>query len=175
VCRLEEPITDSKGTYIGKKKRLTAEFIRGGCPQWAIQEALKRFEFRGRNPDIPIEMMIGVFDSAWARDQFHWSDEEHDAVVRHLRTNSQYWFIAEQPKIGAPFPSLDKLKPHGRRTAQLSAEQIIDVTEKGGFSLEDVIRYVTQESWDPKVVEILQAALVEQQKTEEDAEELVEA
>jgi hypothetical protein len=118
-------------------------------------------------------MMIGVFDSAWARDHYHWSEEEHDAVVKHLRSDSPYWFIAEQPKVEAPFPSLDKLKPHGRRTAQLSAEQIIDVTEKGGFSLEDVLTYIRQEDWDPKVVEIVQAALVEEQK--EDVEELVEA
>ena len=168
VCRLEEPITDTHGTFIGKKKRLVAQFTRGGAPAWVIEEAVKRFSFKGRAEGEPIAMMIGVFDSAQTAKQFRWSDDEHDAVVRHLReTANPYWFIAEEPRVDAPWPTYDKLVAQGQRTAEKVAEKNLEIAESTGIDVEALVAYERQNRNDPRILAAYEAAVRAEPAVEE--------
>ena len=172
VCRLEEPITDTTGTFVGKRKRLVAQFARGGAPAWVIEEAQKRFDFRGRAHDEPIQMMIGVFDSAETASRYKWTEDEHDAVVRHLRdTVNPYWFVAEQPRLEAPWPTYDSLVIQGQRTWEKVAAKNIETAEATGIALEQVLAYERQNRNDTRIVQAYESHL----ETAEEGVELVEA
>ena len=175
VCRLEEPITDTTGTYVGKRKRLVAQFQRGGAPDWVVGEAEKRFDFKGRGDGEPTQMMIGVFDSAQTAAAYKWSEEEHDVVVRHLRdTQNPYWFVAEQPKVPAPWPTYDNLVVQGQRTWEKVAAKNIETASDTGISLESLVAYEKQNRNDERILAAYEQAV---RAAEEaiPAEELVEA
>lgn len=173
VCRLEEPITDTKGTFVGKRKRLVAQFTRGGAPAWILEEASKRFDFRGRADGEPIAMMVGVFDSAQMAKQYRWSEDEHDAVVRHLRdTANPYWFIAEEPRVPAPWPTYDKLQIAGTRTWEKVAARNLETAEETGIPVDSLVAYERQNRNDPRILEVYAAAVAGAPAEEE---ELVEA
>ena len=174
VCRLEEPVTDTQGTFVGKKKRLVAQFTRGGAPAWIIEEASKRFDFKGRGDGEPISLMIGVFDSAQTAKQYRWSEEEHDAVVRHLRdTPNPYWFIAEEPRVDAPWPTYDKLSIQGNRSWEKVAARNLETAEETGIPVESLIAYERQNRNDTRILEAYGSAVAEGAPVE--IEELVEA
>lgn len=174
VCRLEETKTDTTGAVVGKKKRLVAQFQRGGAPTWVIEEAQKRFTFKGRAEGEPLAMMIGVFDSAETAQRYKWSEDEHDAVVRHLRdTANPYWFVAEEPRAPAPWPSYDEVTIQGSRTWEKVAAQHLATAAATGFPLQALIVYERQNRNDDRVL----AAYERAERTGgqvELAEELVE-
>lgn len=175
VCRLEDPgLFDAQGRPVSPKKRkLVAQFVRGGAPAWAVEAAKERFNFRGRGDNEPIEMMIGVFDSAQAAKAHKWTEEEHDAVVVDLRdTQNPYWFIAEQPKVPPPWPTYDKLVAQGQRTWDKVAAQNIETAETTGISIADMIAYERQNRNDERIIGAYEAAIVVEEIPEED---LVEA
>lgn len=175
VCRLEEALTDTQGTFVGKRKRLVAQFTRGGAPAWVVDEASKRFDFKGRAQDEPIAMMIGVFDSAETARRYKWTDDEHDAVVCHLRdTPNPYWFIAEQPRVAPPWPTYEALAIQGQRTWEKVAAQNLATAEATGIPLDDLIAYERQNRNDDRILAAYEAALAAQQEDAE-LEDLVEA
>lgn len=177
VCKLEDPaLHDTAGRVVKRAERkLVAQFQRGGAPDWVVAEAQKRFDFKGRGDGEPLAMLIGVFDSALARDAHKWSEDEHDTVVRHLRdTVNPYWFVAEQPKLPAPWPTYDKLTVQGQRTAEKVAAKNVETALEIGVSLADMIAYERQNRNDAKVIAAYEQAL-EDQRAGEPAEELVEA
>ena len=177
VCRLEDPgLFDAQGRTVSPKKRkLVAQFTRGGAPDWVLQAAQERFDFRGRGADEPISLMVGVFDSAAAAKAHKWSEEEHDAVVRELRdTANPYWIIVEQPKVPAPWKSYDKLTVQGQRTSEKVAAKNLELAAETGATVEDMIAYERQNRNDAKILALYEQAL-EEQRAGEPAEELVEA
>lgn len=177
VCRVEEPaLHDTSGRVVKPKvRKLVAQFQRGGAPDWVIEQASQRFDFKGRGDGEPLAMLIGVFDSALARDAHKWTEEEHDAVVREIRdTQNPYWFVAEQPKLPAPWPTYDRVTVQGRRTSEQVAEKNIATATDIGVSLDDLIAYERQNRNDAKVIAAYEQAL-EEQRANEPAEELVEA
>lgn len=162
VCKIEVPaLHDTAGRQVAKgERKLVAQFVRGGAPDWVIEEAQKRFDFKGRGDGEPVSMLIGVFDSALAKAQQRWTDDEHDAVVRHLRgTQNPYWFIAEEPRVGAPWPTYDKLTVQGRRTSEQVAEKNVETATEIGVPLESLVAYERQNRNDAKVVAAYEAAI----------------
>lgn len=177
VCRLEDPgLFDAQGRTVSPKKRkLVAQFTRGGAPDWVLQAAQERFDFRGRGDGEPISMMVGVFDSAAAAKAHKWTEEEHDAVVRELRdTSNPYWVIVEQPKVPAPWPTYDKLSVQGQRTSEKVAAKNLELAAEIGVSVADMVAYERQNRNDAKIIALYEQALEEQQAAQPD-EELVEA
>lgn len=177
VCRLEDPgLFDPQGRRVSPRQRkLVAQFVRGGAPPWIVEQARERFDFRGRGDGEPIEMMIGVFDSAMAAKQHRWSEDEHDAVVREIRdTVNPYWFIAEQPQVPAPWPTYDALTVQGRRTAEAVAAENVETAAKIGVPLGDLVAYEAQNRNDERILAAYRAAL-EVVAASEPAEELIEA
>ena len=165
---------DTQGRLVSPKKRkLVAQFVRGGAPAWAVEAAKERFDFRGRGEGEPIEMMIGVFDSAQAARAHKWTEEEHDAVVVELRdTPNPYWFIAEQPKVPAPWPTYDKLQIQGTRTWEKVAARNLETAEETGIPVDSLIAYERQNRNDARILAAYEAAIVVEVVT---AEDLVEA
>ena len=175
VCRLEEPITDTHGTFVGKKKRLVAQFTRGGAPAWILEEASKRFDFKGRGDGEPIALMIGVFDSAEMASRYKWTEDEHDAVVRHLRdTPNPYWFIAEEPRVDAPWPTYDRLQIAGTRTWEKVAARNLETAEETGIPVDSLIAYERQNRNDERILQAYEE-VARRLEEERPAEELVEA
>lgn len=175
VCKLEEPaLHDTAGRVVKKSERkLVAQFTRGGAPDWVIDEATKRFDFRGRGDGEPLAMLIGVFDSDLARRVHKWTDEEHDTVVRHLQTQNPYWFIAEQPKVEAPWATYDKLTVQGQRTPEKVAAKNLELAAETGTPVELLIAYERQNRNDERILAAYQDAAAAESVSEPG--ELVEA
>lgn len=177
VCKLEEPaLHDTSGRVVKRaERRLVAQFVRGGASDWVLRAATERFNFTGRGDGEPLSMMVGVFDSGLAKSQQRWTDDEHDQVVRFLREETNpLWFIVEEPKLEAPWPTYDKLTVQGRRTSEQVAEKNIQTAVEIGVALEDLVAYERQNRNDAKVIAAYERALEEQRAGEPD-EELVEA
>jgi len=132
----------------------------GGAPDWVVGEAEKRFDFKGRGDGEPTQMMIGVFDSAQTAAAYKWSEEEHDAVVRHLRdTPNPYWFVAEQPKVPAPWPTYDNLVVQGQRTWEKVAAKNLETAADTGIPLESLVAYEKQNRNDDRILAAYDAAI----------------
>lgn len=175
TCKVENPaLHDTSGRVVKEKeRRLVAQFVRGGAPDWVIEEATKRFKFGGRGDGESPAMMIGVFDSEIAARQNVWSEEETDSVIRHLRdTQNPKWFIAEQPKVAAPWSSYDALVVQGQRTAEKVAARNVELAAETGTPVELLIAYERQNRNDQR---ILAAYLEAQAGTVNEPGELVEA
>lgn len=178
TCRPEaDALHDTAGRMVApKQRRLVAQFVRGGAPQWVIEKAQERFEFRGRGDGEPVEMLIGVFDSELATAQHRWTEDERDTVIRHLRdTQNPYWFIAEEPRVEAPWPSYDKLVAQGQRTADKVAARNLELAAETGKPVELLIAYERQNRNDQRILAAYQAALEEQAEAAPEPGELVEA
>lgn len=162
VCKIEVPaLHDTSGRVVAQgERKLVAQFVRGGAPDWVIAKAQQRFDFKGRGDGEPVSMLVGVFDSALAKAQQRWTDDEHDAVVRHLRSvQNPYWFIAEEPRVPAPWPTYDRLTVQGRRTAEQVAEKNVETATEIGVPLESLVAYERQNRNDAKVVAAYEAAI----------------
>jgi len=154
-----EPILDSKGQYIGKTQPLVAQFIKGGAAGWAIEEAEKVFNFSGRSHDEPVSMMVGVFDSAVAKEANNWSDDQHDRVVAHFKKGNPYWRVVEAPKPEAPWPNYDELGPQGKRTTEIVAEKNLATAGEIGVSVNALIDYERATRNDAKIIAAYEAAI----------------
>lgn len=168
LCRPEEPILDTKGVMIGKKRRLYASFTRGAAPGWALDEAIRRFKFNTKPDEIPHAAVVGTFDSALARELNGWTDEEHDAVVRGLRAaDGGDFIIVEPPKTPAPWASYDELTIQGKRTWEMVAEKNVQIALDTGVPLENVILYEQQNRNDPRLLEHYRSVQREQEASQE--------
>lgn len=177
VIRLEVPaLVDTSGRMVkAAERKIVAQFVRGAAPDWIVEQARSRFDFRGRGDGEPIQMLIGVFDSKIAAAVHKWSEEEHDAVVRDLRdTANPYWFIAEQPKVEAPWPTYDALVVQGQRTAEKVAEKNLELAASTGIGVDVLVAYEEQNRADERIIAAYRAAL-EAVAAAEPAEELIEA
>lgn len=177
LCRSEDPgLFDTQGRQVSQKQRkMVAQFWRGGAPDWVIEEAQKRFKFQGRGDGEPIAMLIGVFDSAVAAKAHRWTEEEHDAVVCHLRDNENpKWIVVEQPKVPAPWPTYDRLVVQGQRTWEKVAAQNLETAEATGIPLESLVAYERQNRCDERILAAYEQAVREAEEALP-ADELVEA
>jgi hypothetical protein len=144
TVRTKKPIFSQKtGEQIGTTKKIGAQFQPGGAlPPWAKEQALARLSWRGLPQEIQPGEQIAWFDS----DQYAYdnklTDDEKQMVEDVLdRGQGEDFIRVEQPKIEAPWKSYDELTVHGRRTAAIVAEKIVELVQATGTDPEHVIRY----------------------------------
>lgn len=157
----------------------TAEFNPGDTTDWERDLARKHFKFRniklnqdGSEVD-PINR-VSSFDTASIKDPSLRKKVE-DAMLANADFGQQEGFLlAEKPKLAAPWPSYDELKPHGQLTAEKVAKRNLETAAATGTPLDQVIAYERQERNNEKVLAVYEEALAEQNRPEPD-EILVEA
>ena len=161
---------DDRGNLTREKIRgLTAEFTRGGCPEWAKPIVFSTFEFRGIPDGVSREYRLGTFDSFQAQQDMRWSDEERELVERELVRIAQItrdFIIVQKPRVAAPWPTYDDLQVVGRRTAAIVAEKVVDVIRATGVNPDSVVQYELENANRPEVVAAVRAFKVEGQASE---------
>lgn len=175
----DEAIYTPKGDVAGTKPRLFAQFSRGACPDWALDEVSKRLTFRGHPDELPLTARMGVFDSDLAAKERGWSDEDKKVLEDWLdsRQGATNGFIRiELPRVDAPWPKITELTVHGRRTPDLVAEKMVETAQDIGVELDVLLRFVKQElgnhGWDDRLLVEIDNRIP---RVVEATEELVEA
>ena len=169
----------ASGEVMGKQKRLFVQARRGEAPGWAVEEALRTFEFRSLpERGVTVRQWMGWLDTIAEQKRMDWTDEERQLVESEL--DRRFRHVLKQvfpPKLPMPWPDIEKLRPVGRRTPEISASRLAEVAEATGFALADVLAYIRQEGWPEEVSRLLAADVQETTETEEErpAEAVVEA
>jgi hypothetical protein len=166
------PVFSQKtGEKIATTRQIRAQFAPGGAlPVWAKEQALARLSWRGLPPEIQPGEQIAWFDSDQYAYENDLSAEEKQLLEDVLERQQGEDFVrVEQPKIEAPWKSYAELTVHGRRTAAIVAEKIVELVQATGTDPEHVIRY-ERENRRPGSDEIVAAMeALKAQPQEEDA------
>lgn len=176
--RAEEiKFSPATGEPAGKKRRLVAQFRRGEAPGYAVELAQREFPL-ARMPaaGVTVQQWLSFFDSVAEQDRHGWTDEEREFVERKLDTTFAYLCRrVEEPRLAAPWPDIEKLRPVGRRTPVLSAEKLVEVASLTGIGLDAVAAYLRQEGWPAEVIEVVEAKALEDRPAADEPVALVEA
>lgn len=162
---------DTRGQMVQtRKRRVFAKFQRGGLPPWALDEALKKFEFRSKPPEQPVEGWASFYDSEADQIRWGWDDEERAAIETALQ-NTNGVYLIERPRLPLPYPKFNQhRKTAGKRTLEHVIKDLQATYETAGFDVGLAIAYERENLNDPAVVAALEA-LVETEPV--DAEEQV--
>lgn len=173
VVRLAGPaLHDTHGRMITHPQRaLYAKFERGAAPAWAIDVALQHFEFRKKPQDISVNRWVAYYDSIEDQVRRGWTDEERKAIEDKL-VNHHDSILVETPRMEKPWPLIEDLRPHGRRTPELSADKLYETAITIGVDAATVAAYLRQEEWDQRVIDAFVAKIEAPAVSDE---ELVEA
>lgn len=177
VVRNPKTVITAAGEPVQTITRLTAQFQRGNAGDEYTQQAFERLDFGAVPEGLPVGRKTGVFDSALAQIDYGWTDEERKIVedaLDRMQGNEAGFIRVEQRKIEAPWPAIEKLRPHGRRTNEIAAEKIIDAAHTFGADLDEVADYLRQEDWPKPVVDAVREHAA-RDAVDEAVEELVEA
>lgn len=138
------------------EKTLEAQFLPEAVTDHDKQVGLSSFGWKGLPEDrdtggevSPIRN-LSLFDSERARIDNHWTDEEHDIVVKALRESTMLgveFIECELPKPKAPWAGYDKLEsPDQIAEIALATETPIDTVlayERAHLNREDVIEVLS--------------------------------
>lgn len=182
TVRKEEKVYTPKGDLAAVKPRIVVQFQRGGVPAWAEQTVLERLEWRGQDDSFERSTRTGVFDSVEAQRINGWTDDDRVAVEAFLDSHmpGNNFIRVEPPRLEAPWPSITNLTVHGRRTAEVVADKMLDTAREIGFDLNQLALYVAQETgsvqgWDAKLLALVREKIAVLESVPEPDEELVEA
>lgn len=150
----------------------------GDVTEWENLQALKHFEssFRGLGYDENPSHRLSTFDSLWAQEVNGWTDEEREIVEARVRSgpgNGVDYIVVDTPRVPAPWPAYDKLRPQGKRTVEMVAEKIAETIAELEIDPQHVLAYERENENRPAViaaVEALNAGL-----PSSSAEELIQA
>jgi hypothetical protein len=166
------PIFSQKtGEKIGTTRQIGAQFAPGGAlPVWAKEQALARLSWRGLPQEIHPGDQIAWFDSdQYAYENDLTADEKQLLEDVLERQQGEDFVRVEQPKIEAPWKSYAELTVHGRRTAAIVAEKVVELVRSTGTDPDHVIRF-ERENRRPGSDEIVAAMeALKAQPQEEDA------
>lgn len=154
VVRSELPaLHDDKGKRVrDRQQRLFAQFQRGGLPPYALDLAVKAFEFRKKPPAHPIENWVAFFDSEAGQIQNNWTTAERELVEARLTVgvaddDGRFYpppadvLLVERPHLAAPWPAYDKLVAQGARTVEKVSVKIAEKVTEDGYDPAEVIAY----------------------------------
>jgi hypothetical protein len=160
-------IYDAKGRMIHPATRfVSAQFTRGIAPEWAYQEAAKRFSFTTMPQGVSRRQWVSFYDSLTAQDQLGWTDDEREAIERVL-SNHPHCVKVERPRIQPPYPSYDKQRRvAGRRTIEHAIAEIVETVKSTGIDPELVISYEIENENDPQVIAAMEALKAEEPEPE---------
>lgn len=155
------------------RRRVFAEFRKGGVPDWALAECERRFAMAGKPVEIPAKTFLSTYDPASDRIVRGWTDEEYELILAKLRSKRSVVEI-QAPGVEVPWPAYKQLTVVGRRTVEHVVEKILEGIETTGVSPDRVLAYEQQELNRPEVVAALKALIAERAK-EDEAEPLIAA
>jgi hypothetical protein len=155
VRRQKQLFSVKTGERIGMERRVFAEFIRGGVPQWAMPLAEKTFALHKKPEGISADRWLCYYDSGADQASRGWSDEERELIEAVLDKKPGVVRI-EAPKLAAPYPKYDlHRKIQGQRTVAHAIKDILATYESAGFDVQHAIGYERQELNDPEVIAAL--------------------
>lgn len=157
-----------------------ASFKQGLLTPFERQLARERLQFVGgvidrQNVDgSPYDHigLAGVFDTEWVEDETLRAEVEKRMLENPGCGNPSDFILVEVPKLTAPWPSYDELKPTGQRTPERVAAKNIETANTIGVPIEDLIAYEKQDRNHERILAVYEAELA---KAPEPEDELVRA
>lgn len=165
------------GEAVQTVSRLSVQFQRGSAGDDAVRQATERMDFGALPQGVRVGFRTGVFDTEVAQREYGWTDDDRKTVEEFLdrnQGNEAGWIKYERAPLAPPWPAIDKLRPHGRRTGEGSFEKLVEAADMFGVDLAEVEAYVRQEEWPQNVADLLREYIA-RQASAEPTEELVEA
>lgn len=154
----------ASGEKTGVRRRVFAEFTRGGIPSWALEVGMRAFTMSARPSDIPATQWLCTYDSMVDQRERGWTDEERKLIEEHLLKQHDV-VLAERPKVSAPTPAYVKqTTPQGQRKIELCVKRAVEYVTDEGFDAEVLIRFEQQENRavSKDIIAALQALSVEE-------------
>ena len=182
--RGEDVIYAPNGAVVKRQPRLRLVFRPGYFPEWAHEQAKKRWPSPPGAPDsmlVPRNLYGGLETRSMAI-EMNWSEEDLEFIedkIRNWRPRAGTdWFIAEEDKLAAPWPGYKTTKPGKLKVGEkpvATCDVIVDLVVKTGTDPAEVLAYERQEFGDsrPEVLDALERLIAGTEKDE--AEELVTA
>lgn len=171
-----------KGDVSHVTDRIVAAFQRGGVPAWAEDIVTDKLDWRGQDDSFSRSIRTGVYDTVEQQNQHGWTDDERLEVERFLDSHmaGNNYIRVDPPRLEAPWPAIDKLSVHGRRTVEVVADKLLETASDIGIDPNHVVLYVAQEEgnvpgWDARLVNLLREKIARAENVAEPDEELVEA
>lgn len=176
----EKTRADTDGFNRTVEPGYTVEFKQGLLDGFEYQLARERLHFSAgvrdrQNMDgSPFDYirMAGVFDTEWIEDPELRAEVEQKMLANDGCGKADTFILVEVPKLPAPWPSYDDLKPTGQRTPEKVAQRNLETAQTIGVPVEDLIAYEKQERNHERILAVYEAELA---KTPEPEDELVRA
>ena len=138
--------SEATGERVGLRRRVFAEFTRGGLPSWALEVGVRSFTMAARPADIPETQWLCAYDSVVDQRERGWTDEERKLIEEKLLGKPGV-VLAERPKVSAPTPAYVKqTTPHGQRKADMCVKRAVEYVTDEGFDAETLIAFERQEN-----------------------------
>jgi hypothetical protein len=149
------------------KAGIIAMFEQGGATPWELAAAQDRFRFNGQTENENPLRRISVYDTDQHARTEGWTPAVKAEVERMLDAgqNADY-FKVELPRVEAPWPSYDDLTVHGRRTADMVAEQHVATAKATGIDLNLLVAYEKQDRNDERIIAVYQKAIADEAAVE---------
>lgn len=142
-----ELFSQSTGEKIGTQGTIWLNLERGTAPDWAVEEALRRFKFAMRpapgsigGADIPVEQWCVYVDTVQWQQAGNHPDEVREACELVLLSDPDMMLV-EPPKARPPWPNYDELTIAGSRTAEKVAARNLETAAEIGVGIEELIAY----------------------------------
>ena len=167
TARNEKKVFSQKsGEKTGTTRRVSAEFRRGGIPDWASEKAVSMFEMRGKSADIPAGQWLCTYDSVEDQLRKGWTDEER-ALIEETLAKQNDVRVVEREKVAAPYKMYDQhRKVVGKRTVAHAAKDIREAYESAGFDVAQAVAYEKQEGGPDALVAALEALVAPEPEEE---------
>ena len=152
------------GGTVKPQKGIVCKFQHAGrgLSPWEIDEALDRFDIRGVAVGEDPASRLSFYDTEIWQIHQGWDDQTRKKVEDRLLSGNGFgtdYFLSERPRAQAPWPGYDKLGAQGRRTVEMVAEKIAQMTTDTGVDPEAVLQYERENLNREPVVKAVEALL----------------
>jgi hypothetical protein len=161
----KELFSQASGEKIGVQGSVWLNLERGVAPDWAVEEATKKFRFAMRptpgsigGADVPVSQWCVYVDTVEWQERFNHSDEVREACEALLLSSPDMMRV-EPPVLRPPWPNYDKLTVQGRRLASDVAKQNLETAAEIGVPVEQLIEYEVAKLNRESVVAAYEAAI----------------
>ncbi len=144
------------------QRGLEAQFEQGEASDYEVEIAVKSFSFTGLPEDREVggnvhpRSRVGSFDSEVAKKRLEWTEEEHELILKELRSSDSYgveFIEVEVPRRPAPWGGYDKLT---------DSEKVVDIAIATETDLAEVLAYERENLDRADVVSALESLLDEE-------------
>ncbi len=148
------------GQYLRTVPGVDAEFFHGGCPAWAIDQAMQTPQFVQRWSGLPdgvdYRAYVSSYDTKFQQEEKGWSDETREEVERFLLKHPAFgdrYIVADPPSVTKDPPWANYDQTHHK--------QIVSIAQQTGcveYAMEYEKEHKNRDSVITELLEVLQAS-----------------